>query len=101
MTRPDLCLDFANTRFWRGRPTPTETLIGLPELVAWLAGAGVQPVGDVDALQQAGAAETAALFADSIALRAIFSTAVEAVHLTLDSFHEGASRASHASQNRY
>jgi predicted RNA-binding Zn ribbon-like protein len=44
-------------------------LIGLPELVAWLAGAGVQPVGDVDALQQAGAAEIAALFADSIALR--------------------------------
>jgi urease accessory protein len=41
------------------------------------------------------------LAADSIALRAIFSTAVEAVHLTLDSFHEGAPRASHASQNRY
>lgn len=40
------------------------------------------------------------LAADSIALRAIFSTAVEAVHLTLDSFHEGAPRASHASQNR-
>jgi urease accessory protein len=40
------------------------------------------------------------LAADSIALRAIFSTAVEAVHLTLDSFHEGAPRAFHASQNR-
>ena len=39
------------------------------------------------------------LAADSIALRAIFSTAVEAVHRTLDGFHEGAPRASHPSQN--
>lgn len=40
------------------------------------------------------------LAADSIALRAIFSTAAEAVHRTLDGFHEGAPCASHASQNR-
>ena len=26
MIRPDLCLDFANTRYWRGQATPTETL---------------------------------------------------------------------------
>ena len=26
MTRPDLCLDFANTRYWRGQAAPTETL---------------------------------------------------------------------------
>ena len=40
------------------------------------------------------------LAADSVALRAIFSTAVEAVHRTLDGVHEGAPRASHSSQNR-
>ena len=40
------------------------------------------------------------LAADSIALRAIFSTAVQAVHRALDGFHERTPRASHASQNR-
>ncbi|WP_434106762.1 urease accessory protein UreD [Paraburkholderia caffeinilytica] len=40
------------------------------------------------------------LGADSVALRAIFSTAVEAVHRTLDGVHEGTPRASHSSQNR-
>ena len=28
MNRPDLCLEFANTRFWRGQAEPTETLNG-------------------------------------------------------------------------
>jgi predicted RNA-binding Zn ribbon-like protein len=37
MNRPDLCLDFANTRYWRGQPTPTETLNGPEELAAWAA----------------------------------------------------------------
>src|SRR5690349_18644181 len=35
MTRPDLCLDFANTRYWRGQSTPTETLNGPADLAAW------------------------------------------------------------------
>ena len=35
MTRPDLCLDFANTRFWRGQATPTETLKAPSDLAAW------------------------------------------------------------------
>jgi predicted RNA-binding Zn ribbon-like protein len=35
MTRPDLCLDFANTRYWRGQATPTETLNGPADLAAW------------------------------------------------------------------
>jgi predicted RNA-binding Zn ribbon-like protein len=35
MTRPDLCLDFANTRYWRGQAAPTETLAGPAELAAW------------------------------------------------------------------
>src|SRR3954451_22220413 len=39
MTRPDLCLDFANTRYWRGQATPTETLNGPAELASWAKGA--------------------------------------------------------------
>ena len=34
MTRPDLCLDFANTRYWRGQATPTETLNAPADLAA-------------------------------------------------------------------
>ncbi len=32
----DLCLAFANTRYWRGRPEPTETLNGFGDLLEWL-----------------------------------------------------------------
>ncbi|MBP6768012.1 MAG: ABATE domain-containing protein [Reyranella sp.] len=35
MTRPDLCLEFANTRYWRGQKTPTETLNTPADLAAW------------------------------------------------------------------
>lgn len=34
----DLCLDFANTRYWRGRAAPTETLSGFADLLDWLDG---------------------------------------------------------------
>lgn len=40
MPRPDLCLEFANTRYWRGQATPTETL-GTPEDLAGWAAANV------------------------------------------------------------
>src|SRR5690349_5823528 len=35
MIRPDLCLDFANTRYWRGQATATETLNTPADLAAW------------------------------------------------------------------
>ncbi len=35
MNRPDLCLEFANTRYWRGQTTPTETLNSPEDLLAW------------------------------------------------------------------
>jgi len=35
MMRPDLCLDFANTRYWRGQAAPTETLNAPADLAAW------------------------------------------------------------------
>ncbi|UYN97028.1 MAG: ABATE domain-containing protein [Enhydrobacter sp.] len=38
MTRPDLCLEFANTRYWRGQARPTETLNGPDDLAWWMAG---------------------------------------------------------------
>jgi predicted RNA-binding Zn ribbon-like protein len=38
MSRPDLCLEFANTRYWRGQPTPTETLNAPEDLTAWMSG---------------------------------------------------------------
>ena len=38
MSRPDLCLEFANTRYWRGQPTPTETLNAPEDLAAWMSG---------------------------------------------------------------
>jgi predicted RNA-binding Zn ribbon-like protein len=34
----DLCLTFANTRYWRGRATPTETLRTHEDLLRWCAG---------------------------------------------------------------
>ena len=31
----DLCLNFANTRYWRGSATPTEDLHSLDDLLRW------------------------------------------------------------------
>ena len=43
MVRPDLCLEFANTRYWRGQESPTETLNGPEDLADWTAAnAGVK-----------------------------------------------------------
>ncbi len=39
--RPDLCLDFANTRYWRGTDPPTEELQGFGDVLAWVAARGV------------------------------------------------------------
>ncbi|MBL0899525.1 MAG: ABATE domain-containing protein [Reyranella sp.] len=40
MNRPDLCLEFVNTRYWRGQDVPTETLNTADDLVAWIAANG-------------------------------------------------------------
>jgi predicted RNA-binding Zn ribbon-like protein len=36
MSGPDLCLEFVNTRYWRGQDTPTETLNTPADLAAWV-----------------------------------------------------------------
>jgi predicted RNA-binding Zn ribbon-like protein len=57
MTRPDLCVDFANTRFWRGSPSPTERLVTPEDLGAWCREVGLPDA----AWEEAGLAEALAL----------------------------------------
>jgi predicted RNA-binding Zn ribbon-like protein len=40
-----LCLDFANTRFWRGAAAPAEGLNTPPDLLGWLTRAGGDAAG--------------------------------------------------------
>ena len=40
MLRADLCLDFVNTRYWRGQAEPTETLNNPEDLASWTANQG-------------------------------------------------------------
>lgn len=68
----DLCLGYANTRFWRGSPAPREGLHRLEDVLDWCAAAGLLPAGRIRALRawwrgRAGAATAA--FEESIALR--------------------------------
>ncbi|MGO8915904.1 MAG: CGNR zinc finger domain-containing protein [Stellaceae bacterium] len=68
----ELCLDFANTRFWRGRAPPTEELGGLGELLGWCAAKAGLPEAERDALARWAAtddAAAAALLAEALALR--------------------------------
>ncbi len=64
----DLCLDFANTRFWRGTPVPTETLGGIDELLAWCEAKEGLPAAEAVRWHRS-AAEGATLFGDALALR--------------------------------
>jgi predicted RNA-binding Zn ribbon-like protein len=47
--RPDLCIDFANTRFWRGSPEPTERLATAEDLEAWCRAEGIGAPAELDA----------------------------------------------------
>ena len=70
--REDLCLAFANTLFWRGRPEPTENLGGIAELLGWLGGAAGLPAETVEAARpwaQAHRQQADALFVEAIGLR--------------------------------
>jgi predicted RNA-binding Zn ribbon-like protein len=49
MVRPDLCLDFANTRYWRGQAQPTETLNAPADLAAWAKAAKAPSVREFEA----------------------------------------------------
>ena len=70
--KDDLCLALANTRFWRGRDTPSESLGGIEDLLAWLAGTAKFPVESIEAAGnrlRRHPHDAAALFADAVALR--------------------------------
>ena len=45
----NLCLAFANTLCWRGRPTPSEGLAGIEDLLRWLAGTAKMPAAALEA----------------------------------------------------
>lgn len=62
--RIELCLDYVNTRFWRGSDAPEETLGAPADLLAWLAGTAHVPP---PVLAEAG--DPAPLLAPAIAVR--------------------------------
>jgi predicted RNA-binding Zn ribbon-like protein len=70
--REDLCLALANTRFWRGRDTPSESLGGIEDLLAWLANTAKIPPQTIEAVGKRlrrQSSEAAKLFSEAIELR--------------------------------
>src|SRR5690242_14077525 len=68
----DLCLAFANTRFWRGSEAPTEQLHGIGDLVAWSRSAGGLPASPLEAWLAAwhgAAGDAATAFDTAVAVR--------------------------------
>jgi predicted RNA-binding Zn ribbon-like protein len=65
--RPSLCLDYANTRCWRGQASPTETLQHPTDLVDWCRRAGLWAAS----YRSMTPGPAAALFAEAIALREV------------------------------
>jgi predicted RNA-binding Zn ribbon-like protein len=61
-----LCLDFANTRCWRGLPNPKETLHRPADLLAWCRRAGL-----LGASRRMPAAAAASLFTEAMSLREV------------------------------
>jgi predicted RNA-binding Zn ribbon-like protein len=70
--KDDLCLVFANTLFWRGRPNPTETLSGIEDLLRWLSGTAKVPAESIEHAEvrlPRRPTEAATLFGEAIGLR--------------------------------
>jgi predicted RNA-binding Zn ribbon-like protein len=70
--RDELCLDFANTRYWRGTETPTDDLRGIGHVVEWCKSAGVLSQTDAASARSwwEGRPDLAgAAFLEAIALR--------------------------------
>lgn len=69
---PGLCLDFANTRYWRGTSKPTETLHAPGDLLDWFkspGGAGRQAAEALQADWKAAPSSGGKAFAAAIELR--------------------------------
>jgi len=70
--RDELCLDFANTRYWRGTEMPTEGLGGIGDVVAWCKTAGLisEPAAEnARRWWEERPDEAAAAFLEAVALR--------------------------------
>jgi predicted RNA-binding Zn ribbon-like protein len=66
----DLCLAYANTRWWRGRPAPQETLTGFDALPAALERlTGMTPLAHLTAWGRANPRRAEAVLAEAVALR--------------------------------
>ena len=73
--RPSLCLDYANTRCWRGLESPTETLRRPADLIAWCRHARLLAAPNPSMTPAA----SATLFAEAIALRVVIYHAFSAL----------------------
>ena len=68
----ELCVAFANTRYWRGSELVLEKLTSLGDVLAWCAGAGAidaPTVKEFEAWEGQHGSEGARLFAEAIAAR--------------------------------
>ena len=61
----DLCLTFANTRYWRGKPVPTETLSNRADLMRWIG----QEIGLDEGVARGLMPEAPSAFQEAIGLR--------------------------------
>lgn len=89
-SRADLCLEFANSRYWRGTGEPTETLNNLDDVFQWIALANAlnqQAIDDLKARWPRGEGDRAT-FAHVIALR-------EALYRTFTAVAQHASPEAH------
>ena len=88
LPRTDLCLGFVNTRSWRGRAEPSESLLDLEALVRWLGKAGGLPQPFAHEMEHwcyAHLTKAARTLADAIGLReALFRLFVGAGASTAD-----------------
>jgi predicted RNA-binding Zn ribbon-like protein len=67
----DLCLDFANTRMWRGTASPQETLHGLDDVMSWCAEHGILPPERGQQFASWRNDDAMAVFAETLAAREI------------------------------
>ena len=68
----DLCLDFANTRYWRGSPEPTEQLATPADFLVWVTTAGGLPPALAPLIERAwkdNPRQATATFGRALALR--------------------------------
>lgn len=65
----DLCLAYANTRYWRGTTTPTEDLNGIDDLLRWAEKTQRLPPGLVKHFAAHWRGASAAPFGEAISLR--------------------------------